>query len=109
MGNGIQVTPEELHEPAKRFDTAALGLDLLARVITRAASQVSASGGSPVLSGAATGYGQAAGTVVDAFADESRLMATKLRGAAVVYRTTDETAVRVHTADVPPAGGRRAE
>jgi hypothetical protein len=109
MAPPIKVNPDELHEPARRFEVAADGLDLLVRVITRAGAQISASAGSPVLTGAAGVYGPATGSVVDAFADESRLMGGKIREAAVTYRITDENAVQVQTADVPAPTGRRYE
>lgn len=108
MSGGIRVDPAELQQPARRFEVAADGLDLLVRVLGQAASAVSANAGQPVVSAAAGVYGQATGAVLDAFADESRLMAAKVRQAALTYQVTDATAVAVGSADVPrsPAGPR---
>jgi len=108
MSGPIQVDPAQLAEPARRFEVAADGLDLLNRVIGLAASSVSANAGHPALTGAAGVYGPATGAVLDAFADESRLMGGKIRQAAVTYRVTDATAIQVRSADVagPPPGPR---
>jgi hypothetical protein len=109
VSGGIRVDPAELQQPARRFEVAADGLDLLGRVIGLAAATISASGGQPALSAAAGVYGQATTAVVDAFADESRLMGGKVRQAALTYQVTDNTAIQVSSVDVPPApAGPRA-
>jgi hypothetical protein len=103
MSGGIRVDPAELEQPARRFEVAGDGLDLLVRVVGLAVSAVSASAGQPSVSAAAGVYGPATTAVLDAFADESRLMGAKIRAAAVAYQVTDATAVTVGSADVPAA------
>jgi Excreted virulence factor EspC, type VII ESX diderm len=108
MSGGIRVDPAELEQPARRFEVAGDGLDLLVRVVGLAVSAVSANAGQPAVSAAASVYGPATAAVLDAFADESRLLGAKIRAAALTYQVTDRNAVTVGSADVPaaPAGPR---
>jgi hypothetical protein len=75
-------------------------LDLLTRVLTAVGSAVAGAAGDRVLAAAAVVYGRAAGTVGDAFAQESRLLGGKIRAAGLAYQVTDETAVQVRSEDV---------
>jgi hypothetical protein len=102
LSGGIRVDPAELQQPARRFEVAGDGLDLLVRVVELAMSAVSASAGKPAVTAAASVYGPATAAMLDAFADESRLMGAKIRAAAVTYQVTDANAVTVTSADVPP-------
>jgi hypothetical protein len=106
--SGIRVDPGELAAPARRFEVAGDGLDLLTRVLQSAAESVAGAAGQPVLSDAAALYGRVAGTVGGAFAQESRLLGAKIRAAAVAYQVTDETAVQVQSEDVTPDHRGRA-
>jgi hypothetical protein len=106
--SGIRVDPAELAVPARRFEVAGDGLDLLSRVLRSAAGWIVEGAGQPVLAQAGAVFGQASVALVGALGEESRLLGGKIRAAAVVYEVTDRTAVQVTSDDVAPDHRGRA-
>ena len=110
MADAIQLDPASLEQPAKRFASGAAGLGVLRQALQSAMHSVASSAQDQVVAPAAETFGQAVGSVFDAFAHECQLMSDKLTAAGVRYRTTDEAALTVHVVDVPltaPTDGRR--
>jgi hypothetical protein len=100
MADQIRVDPAALEQPARRFQVGADGLAQLRQAMQAAMRSAGQGAQNGVVSAAADTFGQATGSVLDAFAAECRLMSAKLTGAGVRYRVTDETAVVVHVTDV---------
>jgi hypothetical protein len=99
MADQIRVDPAALEQPARRFQVGADGLAQI-RQVMQAAMQAAGQGArNSVVAAAADTFGQATGSVLDALGSECRLMSTKLTGAGVRYRVTDESAVVVHLID----------
>ena len=99
MGDQIRVDPVALEQPARRFQVGADGLAQIRQAMQAAMQAAGAGAQNSVVSAATDTFGQATGSVLDAFGSECRLMSTKLTGAGVRYRVTDETAVVVHVVD----------
>jgi hypothetical protein len=99
MGDGIQVSPAALEQPAKRFQVGADGLGRLRQAMQAAMQSAGQGAQNGVVAAAADTFGKATGSVLDSFAAECALMAAKLTGAGIRYRVTDESAVIVNVVD----------